>query len=258
MLESYQGGHRSAVEDLAMEAWMLDRAAEGRPSVFATSWPGPVVVLGYAQQPADVDLEFCKLRNIPVLRRLTGGTGVVHQGDLGLSLALPADHPWARGVIGLYDRFLGVLEPALQSFRPDIERKQDPPRASVVRSPICFFDQLSDTLLVEGRKAVGCAQTRRRGAVLIHAAVLLGMDPDLVAGVFRAPVDEVRAGLTAAVPGGDWMAVSRKIACGLADALGLAAQDLHLPTLDRRYLEPYGEKRWAPLDYGLVKPLLAE
>lgn len=258
MLEIYTGGQKSAVEDLAMEAWLLDRAADGRPSVFATSWSEPVVVLGYAQQPDEVDLEYCERRNIPVLRRLTGGTGVVHKGDLGLSLALPGNHPWARGVIGLYDRFLGVLEPALHRFQPKIERKQDPPRASVVRSPICFFDQLSDTLLVDGRKAVGCAQTRRRGAVLIHAAILLGMDADLYSGVFRTDIDEVRMGLTAAVPGGDWRAIGQMISSGLAYGLGLTPFEPPGPTLDRRYLEPYGERRWAPLDCGLVKTLLAE
>ena len=258
MLEIYQGGHRSAVEDLAMEAWMLDRAAEGMPSVFATSWTGPVVVLGYAQKPDDVDLEFCEGRHIPVLRRLTGGTGVVHRMDLGLSLALPADDPWARGVIGLYGRFLGVLEPALRRFQPDIQRKQDPPRASVVRSPICFFDQLSDTLLVGGRKAVGCAQTRRRGAVLIHAAILLGTDADLIARVFRAAVEEVDAGLTAAVPGGDWRSIGRTIAGDLAEALGRPARDLPEPALARRHIEPYANERWAPLSSDLVEQILAK
>ncbi len=121
MLEIYVGGPSLPVEDLAFEAWMLDRAAEGCPCFFATSWPGPVVVLGYGQPPDEVDLDFCSRRDIPVYRRLTGGTGVLHQGDLGISLALPGQHPWAQGVIGLYDRFLSVLEPALQRFEPRVE-----------------------------------------------------------------------------------------------------------------------------------------
>ena len=54
VLEVYEGSG-SPVDDLAFEAWMLDRAAAGQPCVCATSWTGPVVVLGYAQDPADVD-----------------------------------------------------------------------------------------------------------------------------------------------------------------------------------------------------------
>jgi len=71
VLEVYEGSG-SPVDDLAFEAWMLDRAAAGHPCVCFTSWPGPVVVLGYAQDPADVDLEACRALAVPVLRRLTG------------------------------------------------------------------------------------------------------------------------------------------------------------------------------------------
>ena len=234
--------------DLAFEAWMLDRAAEGQPSVLLTSWPGPVVVLGYAQNPREANLELCRARGIPVLRRLTGGTGVVHQGDLGVSLALPASHPWARGgVTNLYGRFLDILEPALRACGSTVERKQDPPRASRIRSPICFLDQLSDTLLVDGRKAVGCAQTRRRGAVLIHAAVLLDLDANLVAEVFRVPPESVESGLAPAVPGGDARTVGRLAASRLAVALDLESAESPCPPVPPNYLEPYSDSRWAPL-----------
>lgn len=244
------GGEASAVEDLAMESWMLDRAAGDRPCVFFTSWPRPTVVLGYGQSSDDVDLEVCSRKRIPVLRRLTGGTGVVHVGDLGLSLALPEGHRWARGVLGLYDRFLGALEPALRQFETRIERIQQPRRAARVRSPICFLDQLSDTLLVGGRKAVGCAQTRRRGAVLVHAVILLGLDAELYAEVFRTSLDEVAAGLTAAIPGGDWLAVGSAVCTELADALGLEVARRSRPVLPDGYLERYGDPRWAPLPVG--------
>jgi lipoate-protein ligase A len=246
MLEVYESSGPPHI-DLAFEAWMLDRAAAGQPSVLLTTWPGPVVVLGYGQDPGDVDVELCRARRIPVLRRLTGGTGVVHVGDLGIGLALPGSHPWAGGVISLYGRFLDVLAPALRAFGAAVDRASDPARASRVRSPVCFLDQLSDTLLVDGRKAVGCAQTRRRGAVLIHAVVLLGLDVDLVARLFRVDPDAVAQGLAPAVAGGDGREIGRTVASHLADALGLDEQIRPAPTIDSSYLEPYGQARWAPL-----------
>ena len=253
VLEIYEGVG-PPVEDLAFEAWMLDRAAGGQPCALITSWPGRVVVLGYAQPPEEVDLAWCRRQGIPVFRRLTGGTGVIHAGDLGVALALPADHPWARGVVGLYDRFLDVLEPALGAFEPRIERKQDPRRAARVRSPVCFLDQLSDTLLVEGRKVVGCAQTRRRGAVLIHAAVLLGLGADLYARVFRIDASEVRRGLAPAVPGGDWREIGRAVVDRVADALSLPSSYPPKPPIDAAYTEPYNHARWAPLGLGDKEP----
>ena len=234
------------VEDLAREGWLLERAAEGEVGLFLTSWTGPVVVLGYGQDARGVDLEWCRARKIPVLRRLTGGTGVVHCGDLGVGLTLPMDHPWAEGIISLYGRFLDVLEPALRSVGAAVSRLVEPQRASRVRSPICFLDQLADTLVAGGRKAVGCAQTRRRGAVLIHAAVLLGLDPELYANVFGVSADDVAAGLAPAVPDGEWKAVGEAVASHLGEALGLEIRRRELEPVPDRFLESYRTKKWAP------------
>ena len=235
------------VEDLAREAWLLERAAEGEVSLLLTSWEGPVVVLGYGQRPQEADLEWCRSQGLPVLRRLTGGTGVVHRGDLGVGLVLPKEHPWAEGIIGLYGRFLDVLEPALAAVGAEVSRLAEPRRGSRVRSPICFLDQLSDTLVVDGRKAVGCAQTRRRGAVLIHAAVLLGLDAGLYARIFDLPEEEVCAGLAPAAPGADPHAVGEAIATELAKTLGLEAVRKSLEPVPERFLEPYDSTRWAPV-----------
>ena len=235
------------VKDLAREAWLLERAAKGRVSVLLTSWEGPVVVLGYAQKPEDADLDWCRAEGLPVLRRLTGGTGVIHRGDLGVGLFLPQDHSWARGVVGLYGRFLDVLGPALRSLGSEVSRIAEPAHASRGRSPICFLDQLSDTLAVNGKKAVGCAQTRRRGSVLIHAAVLFGVEVDLCEKVFGVPDERVREGLAPALPGADWRQVGDAIVEGLTDALRLEARSLPLEPLPDRYLEPYESSRWAPV-----------
>jgi lipoate-protein ligase A len=232
-------------EDLAREAWLLERAAEGEMSLFLTSWDGPVTVLGYGQKPEEADLEWCRKNGIPVLRRLTGGTGVVHSGDLGVGLALPRSHPWAGEILGLYDRFLGVLEPALRSAGSRVERIREPRRASRVRSPICFLDQLADTLVVDGRKAVGCAQTRRRGAVLIHAAVLLGLETELYSKVFRVPEEDVVAGLAPAVGGVGWREVGEAVTEHLAEALGLEVRYNAVDPVPQRFLEPYSTRRWA-------------
>jgi len=246
VLEIYEGSG-SPVDDLAFEAWMLERASAGQPCASFTSWPVPVLVLGYAQDPADVDLEVCRALAIPVLRRITGGTGVIHSGDLGFGLALPASHAWAAGVVGLYGRFLDVLEPGLRAAGAAVERRVDAPRAARVRSPICFEDQLSDTLLVGGRKVVGCAQARRGGAVLIHAAVLLGLDAGLYGRLFRVDPARVRAALAAALPGADWRELGRSVAARFGEALGLAARPTPRPALPDRFRAVYDQPRWAPL-----------
>ena len=206
-----------------------------------------MVVLGFGQPAEDVDLAWCGRRGVPVLRRLTGGTGVLHRGDLGVGLALPAEHPWAKGIVSLYGCFLEALGPALRALGSRASRIAEPRRGSRVRSPVCFLDQLADTLAVDGRKAVGCAQTRRRGAVLVHAAVLLGLDAELYSRVFRVPEDEVRAGLAPALTGIAPSAVGEGVAAGMARALGLTPAHHSLEPVPERFLEPYASARWAPV-----------
>ncbi|MCJ7754751.1 MAG: hypothetical protein MUP13_09310, partial [Thermoanaerobaculales bacterium] len=112
-------------------------------------------------------------------------------------------------------------------------------------SPICFLDQLSDTLVVDGKKAVGCAQTRRKGAVLIHAAVLLGLDAELYSRVFRIPEEHVASGLAPAVPGGDWRVVGEAIADHLGSTLGLEVRHQPLDPVPERFLALYSTAKWA-------------
>jgi lipoate-protein ligase A len=237
----------SPSRDLAFEGDMLSRAATGRETLLVTSWPGPVVVLGYAQPPTEANLSWCRERSIPVLRRLSGGTGVIHRGDLGVSLALPRKHPWAGAIIGLYERFLGALIPALTEVGSRVERVGEPRRATRVRSPICFEDQLADTLVVDGRKAVGCSQTRRKGGVLIHAAVMLNLEPALYAGVFGVSEERVRRGLAPAVTGVGIDRITAAVIRRLAEKLDRIPTAPRVPSPSSEQLAVYGQERWAPV-----------
>ena len=226
-------GCGSPAADLAAEVRLLERAAGGECGLLLCSWPSPVVVLGYGQGSSDVDLDWCRAAGVPVLRRSTGGTGVVHCADLAVSLVLPKVHPWAGRIMGLYGSFLDALAPALRAAGGDVRRPEVARRSRSERSPICFEDQLAETLVVGGRKAVGCAQARRTRAVLVHAAVLLDLDAELWARVFRVPAERVEGALAPAVPGGDWQTVGTLVAEYLARALGLERVAQPLPALPR-------------------------
>jgi len=179
--------------DLAAEEGALEEAAGGRPVLLLWSWPGPVVVLGHGQRDDQVDRALCTREGIPVLRRITGGTGIVHRRDLAVSLALPAGHPWARTIPAAYDGFVGAVAAALGGLGLEVERPRPVPRRSArERSPVCFETVLSETLFLGGRKVLGCAQARRRSAVLVHG--LLHREPDhaLYAAVFGVPPARVR------------------------------------------------------------------
>jgi len=104
--------------------------------------------------------------------------------------------------------------------------------------------------VIDGKKVVGCAQTRRGGAVLIHAAVLLGLDAELYARVFGVNMEDVEAGLAPAVSGADWRGVGDAIVEGLSDTLDLEVRRCPSEPVPERFLEPYQARRWSPVPSG--------
>ena len=215
--------------DLGLETDFLKSASSGAASLFVYSWASPVVVLGYGQKIEDINLDWCRGAEVPVFRRMTGGTGVVHRQDLAVSLFLPLEHHWAGKITGLYTLFLGALAPALEAAGGSGQHKENPHKGGRERSPICFEDQLSDTLVADARMVVGCAQTRRSRAVLIHAAVSLNLAVDVYAGAFGVSESRIEEGLGEAVAGGHAEEVAPHVVTAVAKALGMSVRQEALP-----------------------------
>lgn len=178
---------------LQFEEKMLKMASSGERCVFVYQWEKPCVVLGRAQGEEDVDRVFCEQVGIPVLRRITGGTGVIHNGDIAVSVALPAAHEWATSITGFYRNFLEVLRAVLAQLGIETEICAKPFPGRGERSAICFENVALESLLFGGKKAVGCAQARRSQACLVHGLILRRVDAGLYARVFRSTRRKVEA-----------------------------------------------------------------
>ena len=157
---------------------------------------------------------------------------------------MPAEHPWSATILTLYERFLSALLPALRDVGSRVARPAETTRSPRVRSPVCFLDQLADTLAVDGRKAVGCSQVRRRGGVLIHAAILLGVEPLLYERVFG---------------GVDPDTLASSVVSRLAAALKMRPGDPVEPDPEPGLTERYRSVgRWAPVPEGGMRPRAPE
>jgi lipoate-protein ligase A len=190
-----------AGDDLEREELLLGMSAQGEFGLLTYAWPRPTLVLGYGQDPdSGIDLAYCRDKGIPVLRRRSGGAAVLHQTDLSASLSLPAGHPWAQTIRGLYDGFVSCVQEALRSFEIKTDRWLPPPGTARSRSPICFEDHLAESLLIARRKVLGCAQIRRSESVLVHGTVLFTLDTPTQARVYGVPEERIRAAMVALPP----------------------------------------------------------
>jgi lipoate-protein ligase A len=208
--------------DLAQEEVTLAAVAESaRLSLLVYGWDRPTLVLGYGQNSSEVNLAACQARGVAVVRRCTGGAGVLYKEDLAMSLVLPETHPWARSIGSLYGEFVAALQAGLHALGVTTTRSQTP-RHGGPRSAICFEDHRAETLLLEGKKVLGCAQARRRGAVLVHGALLLGVDAELQSAVYGVSRERIEA-LLGTVPEEAYTtreALAKHLAQSLAGALG--------------------------------------
>jgi lipoyl(octanoyl) transferase len=154
-------------------------------------WDKPTLSIGYSQNELmDVDREQCERRNIPIVRRFTGGRALLHQHEFTYSLVAPIPHPGipenlagafcavSKAVILSLEK-AGVVNPEM------IGKDKRTPGLGRKRSPACFSASNHWEISVEGKKLAGSAQRRLNGAFLQHGSILLDKDSELAHSLFR-------------------------------------------------------------------------
>ncbi len=174
--------------NMAVDEALLESAVNhGWWSVRVYQWAQPTVSLGYFQRFADRDP---KLRDLPVVRRLTGGGAILHHRELTYSCCLPAQHPLARQPNRIYEEVHRAVLDWLAEYGVCARFRGRPLPGQT--GFLCFGRGDPNDLLLDGHKILGSAQRRRRGAVLQHGSLLLERSPHATA--FPGLLD-LRAGL---------------------------------------------------------------
>ena len=148
-------------------------------------WDKPTLSIGYSQNELkDVDNVQCERRNIPIVRRFTGGRALLHQYELTYSLIAPIPHPQFPG--NLAGAFNAVSKAVIYSLEKTgvakLEMAGKDKRScgpGGKRSPACFATTNHWEITVMGKKLAGSAQRRLNGAFLQHGSILLDWDPEL-------------------------------------------------------------------------------
>jgi lipoate-protein ligase A len=152
--------------NMARDEAMLESAAtRGVASLRFYTWTEPTLSLGYFQPspPAGAPLA--------VVRRSTGGAGIVHHHELTYSFALPARPEW-RSEESWICRFHHVVRDALAAHGIE-SRLVVCGEEAKLGEILCFLHQTPGDLVVENSKVAGSAQRKLRGALLQHGSILL-------------------------------------------------------------------------------------
>lgn len=187
--------------NMALDEALLDFHSRGEipPVIRFYEWNPATLSIGYFQRSErDIDLQAVKEQQIGFVRRPTGGRAVLHDSELTYSIIVSEEYPNMPQTVTEAYRFLS--EGLLKGFQylglnayfsvPDTEEKRDALKKP--KSAVCFDAPSWYELVVEGKKVAGSAQTRQKGVILQHGAILLDLDEDKLLSLFKFKSEEAK------------------------------------------------------------------
>ncbi|MDF0012412.1 biotin/lipoate A/B protein ligase family protein [Staphylococcus pseudintermedius] len=173
--------------NMALDEALLNFVSRGEidPVVRFYTWNPPTLSIGYFQRLSkEIDIEKVKEKGYGLVRRQTGGRGVLHDKELTYSVIVPEAHPdMPQTVTEAYRVISGGLLEGFKSLGFDAHfavprSKEEREKLKQPRSSVCFDAPSWYELVVEGKKIAGSAQTRQKGVILQHGSILQDVDID--------------------------------------------------------------------------------
>jgi lipoate---protein ligase len=169
---------------MAIDLWLLEQHLLGNipPTLRFYTWSHPTISLGY-HQPSYPEhwqnISWCD-RQIELVKRPTGGRGVLHQGDLTYAF-IGSGFVGTRAVV--YRQICQFLIDGWRSI--GVELAYGTAGKGYIHNPNCFGTATSaDLVCDDGYKLIGSAQLIKSGAVLQHGSMRLNPDLELFEKVF--------------------------------------------------------------------------
>ncbi|MFB6153742.1 MAG: biotin/lipoate A/B protein ligase family protein [Halodesulfurarchaeum sp.] len=180
--ESRSGPMNMALDEVAADTV----AAGGPPTLRIYRWQPGTFSLGYNQDSATVDWEYCESAGLSVTRRPTGGGGILHDrwGDISYSIIAPAGE--LPGT--LLDSYHQLLEPIFDAFdRLGLDASFVDEERPGIYEPACYLRPLDPAhdIVLDGRKVSGNAQYRQREAIIQHGSITYEAVPESHLAVFN-------------------------------------------------------------------------
>jgi lipoate---protein ligase len=218
---------------MSIDQWLLEQHILGQilPTLRFYSWSQPTISLGYHQRHYPEHWRSLVWQNSPVdlVKRPTGGRGVLHHGDLTYALI-------GSGFVGkrteVYEQICQFLIDGWRSL--DVELSYGTAGTGYIHNPNCFGTATSaDLVCTDGYKLIGSAQLIKSGAILQHGSMRLNPDLELFDRVFGETITSSPN------------AISQLTHLQIIDALTNSAQN-HFQVKFK--VEPLSDQEWSEIN----------
>ena len=157
------------------------------PTLRLYSWDRPSLSLGCFQRISDVNIGYCGAKDIPVVRRPTGGRAILHSDELTYSFSARTKgrSPFSKGLLDSYRMISEAFHLAFRKIGVSAETKAEREKGRVLAgSPLCFQSSSYGEILIGKRKIVGSAQKRWDDGLLQQGSIPYSYDEESIGNVF--------------------------------------------------------------------------
>lgn len=267
-------GPCSPAYNMALDEALLDWHSEGDipPVIRFYEWNPATLSIGYFQQAhKDINLQAVQEQNLGFVRRPTGGRAVLHDQELTYSVIVSEDYPNMPETVTEAYRVIsegilqGFLKLGLDAYFSVPETKEQLDDLKKPKSAVCFDAPSWYELVVEGKKVAGSAQTRQKGVILQHGAILLDLNEELLLSVFNFSSDEAKERMRKKLPE-KAVAMNQFVdtpftieqcveafSKGFEDALNIQLTPYELTEQQTQYVEQIMQKKYLTDDWNFKK-----
>ena len=217
---------------MSIDRWLLQQHILGQipPTLRFYTWSHPTISLGYHQRhyPEHWRSLVWQDSSVDLVKRPTGGRGVLHQGDLTYALI-------GSGFVGkrveVYQQICQFLIDGWRSI--DVDLGYGMAGTGYIHNPNCFGTATSaDLVCGDGYKLIGSAQLIKSGTILQHGSMRLNPDIALFEQVFGETITHPPS------------AISQLTHAQIIDVLTNSAQKHFQIEFE---LEPLSDREWSEI-----------
>ncbi len=226
------------------------------PTLRFYQWSVPAFSIGSFQTLNSSWLDYLNRSNIAVVRRMTGGRGLLHDREMTYSVVASTKNPlFSDGIKGTFKSIAIGLMAGLQEIGMEgkIHTPSQEKRRKRENAPLCFASTSQYEITAKGKKLIGSAQRRWRSHFLQHGSLILeSRFPESHPSSESVPLlisekQTALAELLERIPDIDMLLQAMKTGFEMALPIHLVQGKLtrkEMATTDRLIKEKYGNHRW--------------
>lgn len=165
------------------------RGGKALPTFRFYGWSKEAVTLGEFQKIEEINRDFCNKSRIAVLRRLTGGKGILHYDDLTYSFSAKREGIFHGSLFQTYKILSQIFAKAFDLTGISVEIKKE--KRTINKSPLCFACSSFGEICFKNIKIIGSAQKRWNDGFLQQGTIPVTVNRELLKKVFLCVPEDV-------------------------------------------------------------------